>query len=91
MTVVFNIILMILKTISLIIWIIVGIFSLYGEIMGIPAAEKLLIKLHIPLNYDQTILIGLICLAILIINYVSKSKQLKCEKVMVDRKNEKKK
>ena len=69
-----NIALNVLNIVSFIICSAVAIFSLYGEILGIPAAEKLLTKLHVPLNYDQTILIGLICSAILIVKYVSKSK-----------------
>ena len=41
------------------------IWGLYEQLFGAARAMNLLEKLHIPLNYNQVLLIGIVCLAIL--------------------------
>ena len=43
-------------------------FTIY-EIFGYPTVSRLLEWLHIPLSYDQILVVGFICIAIAIITY----------------------
>ena len=51
-----------------------AIFGIYEQVMGPADAEKLLKKLHIPLNYNQVLIIGFICLALMIGSYILRAK-----------------
>lgn len=46
----------------------------YCEIMGAPSVNKLLEKLHIPLNYDQIFIIGCICCVVMILSQFLRAK-----------------
>lgn len=69
-----NIVLLIVETISFIITILFIIFATYEEIMGPVEAGKLLEKLHIPLSYNQALIIGLVFFAILVITHTLRQK-----------------
>ncbi len=69
-----NIILLIINIISFIITLLFSIFGIYEQIMGPADAEKLLKNLHIPLNYNQVLIIGFVCLAIMIFSYILRAK-----------------
>ena len=51
-----------------------ALFGLYELIMGPADAEKLLKKLHIPLTYNQTLIIGFIFVILAIAWYIIKAK-----------------
>ena len=69
-----DIVLLILEIISFIFTIIYSSFGIYEQIVGPAGAEELLKKLHIPLSYDQAFIIGLACVAIMIITHVLRTK-----------------
>lgn len=50
--------LLIINILSLIATVLFAIFGVYEIIMGPADAEKMLKKLHIPLNYNRTLIIG---------------------------------
>lgn len=70
MTAFVNIVLLIVNIISFVITALFGVFGIYEQIMGPADAKKLLKKLHIPLSYNQTLIIWFVCLALLIITYI---------------------
>ena len=74
MTAFFNTILLIVNIISFVVTVLFAIFGIYEQIMGPADAENLLKKLHIPLNYNQTLIIGFVCLAIMFITYILRAK-----------------
>lgn len=74
MTAIFNTILLIVNTISFVITVLFAIFGVYEQIMGPADAEKLLKKLHIPISYNQALIIGFACLALMIISYILRAK-----------------
>lgn len=76
MTAFVNIVLLIVNIISFVITALFGVFGLYEQIMGPADAEKLLKKLHIPLSYNQALIIGFVCLALMIITYILRAKLL---------------
>ena len=51
-----------------------ALFGIYELIMGPADAEKLLKKLHIPLSYNQTLIIGFIFIILAIAGYIIKAK-----------------
>lgn len=51
-----------------------ALFGIYELIMGPADAEKLLKKLHIPLTYNQTLIIGFIFVILAIAWYIIKAK-----------------
>ncbi len=65
-----NTLLLIVNIISLAATAFFAIFGVYEQIMGPADAEKLLKKLHIPLSYNQALIIGFICVALMIISYI---------------------
>ena len=65
-----KIVLMIINFISFIATILFIIFGLYEQIMGPASAEKLLEKLHIPLSYNQTLIVGVISIALMGFSYI---------------------
>ena len=74
MTQLINTILIIANVVFLGITILFGIFGIYEQIMGPADAEKLLKKLHIPLNYSQILIVGFISLVLMIITYILRAK-----------------
>lgn len=74
MTAFINVFLLIINVISFAATVLFAIFGIYEQIMGPADAEKLLKKLHIPLSYNQTLIIGFACLALMIISYILRAK-----------------
>ena len=74
MTALINTILLIVNIISFSATVLFAIFGVYEQIMGPAAAEKLLKKLHIPLNYNQALIIGFVCLVLMIVSYILRAK-----------------
>ena len=74
MTAFINTLLLIINIISFAVTVLFAIFGVYEEVMGPADAEKLLEKLHIPLRYNQALIIGFICLALTIISYFLRAK-----------------
>ena len=70
MTAFINTILLIVNISSFAVVILFAIFGVYEQIMGPADAEKLLKKLHIPLSYNQALIIGFVCLTLMIISYI---------------------
>lgn len=50
------------------------LFGMYEELASPAAAEKLLQKLHIPLSYNQVLIIGFVSLALMFITYILRAK-----------------
>ena len=69
-----NILLLILNIISVAATVLIAIFGIYEQIMGPADAEKLLKKVHIPLSYNQALIIGFVCLALMIVSYILRAK-----------------
>lgn len=74
MTTFLNTILLIVNIISFVVTVLFAIFGIYEQIMGPADAEKLLKKLHIPISYNQALLIGFTCLVLMIISYILRAK-----------------
>ena len=74
MTAFINIILLIVNIISFAATVLFAIFGVYEQIMGPADAEKLLKKLHISLSYNQAIIVGFVCLALMIVSYILRAK-----------------
>lgn len=64
-----NIIMQIVSIISYSATALFALFGIYELIMGPADAEKLLKKLHIPLTYNQTLIIGFIFVILAIAEY----------------------
>ena len=69
-----NIIMQIVSIISYSATALFALFGIYELIMGPADAEKLLKKLHIPLTYKQTLIIGFIFVILAIAWYIIKAK-----------------
>lgn len=69
-----NIIMQIVSIISYSVTALFALFGIYELIMGPADAEKLLKKLHIPLTYNQTLIIGFIFVILAIAWYIIKAK-----------------
>ena len=69
-----NIIMQIVSIISYSATALFALFGIYELIMGPVDAEKLLKKLHIPLTYNQTLIIGFIFVILAIAGYIIKAK-----------------
>ena len=74
MTAFINTILLIVNIISFFVTVLFAIFGVYEEIMGPANAEKLLKKLHSPLSYNQVLIIGFICIALMSVSYILRAK-----------------
>ena len=74
MTTFINTVLIIVNIIFFAVVVLLAIFGVYEQIMGPADAEKLLKKLHIPLSYNQVLIIWFICLALMIITYFLRAK-----------------
>lgn len=64
----------IIDSIFLVLCVVFGFLGIYEQIMGLPNTERLLKKLHIPLSYNQVIMISFTILALMIITYVLRMK-----------------
>lgn len=69
-----NIIMQIVSIISYSATALFALFGIYELIIGPADAEKLLKKLHIPLTYNQTLIIGFIFVILAIAWYIIKAK-----------------
>ena len=69
-----NIIMQIVSIISYSATALFALFGIYELIMGPADAEKLLKKLHIPLTYNQTLIIGFIFVILASAWYIIKAK-----------------
>jgi hypothetical protein len=69
-----NIIVQIVSIISYSVTALFALFGIYELIMGPADAEKLLKKLHIPLSYNQTLIIGFIFIILAIAGHIIKAK-----------------
>ena len=69
-----NIIMQIVSIISYSATALFALFGIYELIMGPADAEKLLKKLHIPLTYNHTLIIGFIFVILAIAWYIIKAK-----------------
>ena len=69
-----NIIMQIVSIISYSATALFALFGIYELIMGPADAEKLLKKIHIPLTYNQTLIIGFIFVILAIAWYIIKAK-----------------
>lgn len=69
-----NIIMQIVSIISYSATALFALFGIYELIMGPADAEKLFKKLHIPLTYNQTLIIGFIFVILAIAWYIIKAK-----------------
>ena len=69
-----NIIMQIVSIISYSATALFALFGIYELIMGPADAEKLLKNLHIPLTYNQTLIIGFIFVILAIAGYIIKAK-----------------
>lgn len=67
-------VLLIVNIVSFIIVLIFGLFGIVEYILGPNDVEKLLKKINIPLSYNQILIIGFICLALMIITYIIRTK-----------------
>ena len=74
MTTFINTILLVVNIISFAATVLFAILGVYEQIMGAADAEKLLKKIHIPLNYNQVLIIGFIFLVLMIISYILRAK-----------------
>ena len=74
MTAFINTILLIINIISFSATVLFAIFGVYEQIMGPADAEKLLKKLHVPLTYNQVLIIAFVCMALMIISYILRTK-----------------
>ncbi len=74
MTAFINTFLLIVNIVSFAVTVLFTIFGLYEQIMGPAGAEKLLQKLHIPLSYNQVLIIGFVAIALMTICYILRAK-----------------
>ena len=74
MTAFINVVLRIVNIISFTVTVLFAMFGVYEQIMGPADAEKLLKKLHISLSYNQVLIIGFVCLALMIVSYILRAK-----------------
>ena len=66
--------LLVVNVVSFFLTVLFGAFGVYEQIMGPADAEKLLKRLRISLTYNQVLIIGFICLAVMIITYILRAK-----------------
>ena len=74
MTAFVNTVLLILEIISLIFTSIFAILGIYDYIVGPAGIQKLFEKLHIPLSYNQFLIIGLVCMAVMFTTHFIRKK-----------------
>jgi hypothetical protein len=70
MTSIVKLVLLIVNILCLVITVLFGIFGIYEQIMGPANAERLLRRIHFPLNYNQTLIMFFVCLVVLIVTYI---------------------
>lgn len=69
-----KVILFIVNISFFVITVLFAILGLYEQIMGIANAKKLLQKLHIPLSYKQTLIIGCASILLMFITFILREK-----------------
>lgn len=69
-----NIALLIVEIVSFVITILFVIFGIYEQLMGPADAEKILKKLHVPLTYNQVLIIGIICITLMLSAHIFRVK-----------------
>ena len=74
MTAFINVVLLIVNVVFFAVTVLVGIWCVYEQIMGSEAAEKLLKKLHIPLSYTQTFVVGVLSMVLMMFIYLLREK-----------------
>jgi hypothetical protein len=67
-------IMLIIDIISFVFSILFTIFGIYEHIMGPAGAEKLLKIIHIPLSFDQVIIIGFVFIALMFVSRILRAK-----------------
>lgn len=67
-------ILLIVNIVLFVTTVLFALFGVYEELASPAAAEKLLQKLHIPLSYNQVLIIGFVSLALMFITYILRAK-----------------
>ena len=65
-----------INVISGLILVVYSILGIYHEIFGAENTRKLLELLHIPLSYNQTICVGFLSFAIMLVTYFIRTKLL---------------
>ena len=70
MTSIISCILLIINIVTFAITVLFAIFGVYEYFGGPDKAEKMLEKMHFPLNYRQTLIIGFVSLVIMGISYI---------------------
>ena len=63
-------ILLIISSVTFVITVLFAIFGIYEYLGGPDRAEKMLEKMHIPLSYRQTLIIGFASLVLMGISYI---------------------
>lgn len=71
---VIRIILCVINIISFVLVVLFMIYGFYDQLVGPGYSKKLLELLNIPLSYDQVLIFGFICTAIMIITYIIRTK-----------------
>lgn len=74
MTAFIKVIALIVNIISFVATVLFLIWGLYEEIVGPAGAEKLLKKLHIPLNYNQMLIAGIVSIVLMGGSYILRAK-----------------
>ena len=70
MTSIISCILLIINIVTFVITVLFAIFGVYEYFGGPDKAEKMLEKMHIPLSYRQTLIVGFVSLALMGISYI---------------------
>ena len=74
MTALIDTILLIVNIISFVGTVLLIPFGIYDQIMGPANSEKSLKKLHIPLSYNQVLIIWFVCLILMFASYILRAK-----------------
>ncbi len=74
MKMIINFIILLVCVVSSLILVSYSILGVYHEIFGAENTSKLLEILHIPLSYNQTIGVGFISLAVMLVTYIIRKK-----------------
>ena len=69
-----RVVLLILNIIFFVLTVLFSILGIYEQITGPAQIEKLLKKLNIPLSYNQMLIVGLACVALMTITYILRAK-----------------
>lgn len=70
----FKVIILIIDILSTIFSGMFAILGLYEQIVGAADLERLLEKLHIPLSYNQVLIIGVVSIILMYVSYILRKK-----------------